>query len=66
MNRATTSIGGLAFRYLSRRASTPLTGIPSLKKLMTLLRLAPTHVRPVRLRGRGRSGPGSRRPRTDR
>ena len=35
--------GGLAFRYLSRRAATPLTGITSLKKLMTILRLAPSH-----------------------
>jgi hypothetical protein len=66
MNHATTSIGGLAFLYSTRRARWYLTGIGSLKELMTILRLASAQGRPVRLRGPGTNGSGSRRPRSAR
>ena len=44
------SLGGWALLYMAQRARWDLTGIGTLKELLSVMRLAPTHAWPVRKR----------------
>jgi hypothetical protein len=66
MNRPATSIGSLAFRYLTRRARWHLTGVETPRELLRLLHLVEPGRTFVRPRARGTPGRRSRRPRTGR